>query len=111
VVAALVLVYLAALVLNGLELTAFILIHTSCMAAVYAAGMLAALRLLARYSLGWWLALISCVLVAGLLLLAGVHLLVPAVLAVAAVVVGAVRRRRTKIGRARSGVLVTHEPS
>ena len=111
VVAALVLVYLAALVLNGLELTAFILVHTSCMAAVYAAGMLAALRLLARYSLGWWLALISCVLVAGLLLLAGVHLMVPAVLAVAAVVVGTVRRRRTKIRRARSGVLVTHEPS
>jgi amino acid efflux transporter len=97
VVGGLVAIYLAALVLNGLDLTAFILIHTSCMAAVYAAGMLAALRLLARYSLGWWLALVSCVLVAGLLLLAGAHLLVPGVLAAAATAVTVVRRRRAAV--------------
>ena len=90
-------VYLAALVATGLDLTPFILIHTSCMVAVYALGMLAAVRLLERWSLGWWLAVISCVLVLGLLVLAGVHLLVPAILAVAALVVALVKRvRRAK---------------
>ena len=90
-------VYLAALVATGLDLTPFILIHTSCMVAVYALGMLAAVRLLERWSLGWWLAVISCVLVLGLLVLAGVHLLVPAVLVVAALVVALVKRvRRAK---------------
>jgi amino acid efflux transporter len=86
--------YLAALVATGLDLTPFILIHTSCMVAVYGLGMLAAVRLLARWSLGWWLAAISCVLVLGLLVLAGVHLLVPAILAVAALVVALVKRVR-----------------
>ncbi|MCU1421959.1 MAG: amino acid permease, partial [Microbacteriaceae bacterium] len=90
-------VYLAALVATGLDLTPFILIHTSCMVAVYALGMLAAVRLLARWSLGWWLAVISCLLVLGLLVLAGAHLLVPAILAVAALVVALVKRvRRAK---------------
>ncbi len=90
-------VYLAALVATGLDLTPFILIHTSCMVAVYVLGMLAAVRLLERWSLGWWLAVISCVLVLGLLVLAGVHLLVPAILAVAALVVALVKRvRRAK---------------
>jgi amino acid efflux transporter len=87
-------VYLAALVATGLDLTPFILIHTSCMVAVYALGMAAAVRLLERWSLGWWLAVISCVLVLGLLALAGVHLLVPAILAVAALVVALAKRLR-----------------
>ena len=94
VVAVLALVYLAALIGEGLDLTPFILIHTSCMISVYALGMLAAVRLLQRWSLGWWLAIISCVLVAGLLVLAGVNLAIAAGLALAALVVTAVQRRR-----------------
>jgi len=87
VVAALTFGYLTALVLTGLNLTPFILIHTSCMVAVYALGMLAAVRILERFTLGWWLAIVSAVLVAGLLALAGTSLLVPVLLAAAALVV------------------------
>jgi len=86
------LVYFAAMVATGLRLEPFILIHTSSMVAVYALGMVAAVRLLTRFSLGWWMAVVSVVLVAGLLVLAGVHLLIPAVLAVVAVVVTVVKR-------------------
>jgi amino acid efflux transporter len=95
VVAALAFLYFAALVLGGLDLTPFILIHTSCMVAVYALGMAAAVRLLARWSLGWWLAVTSCVLVLGLLVLAGGNMLVPGILSVAALVVTIVKRRNT----------------
>ena len=79
--------YLSALVLTGLDLTPFILIHTSCMVAVYALGMIAAVRILDRFSVGWWLAVVSVVLVAALLVLAGSNLLVPAFLAIVAIVV------------------------
>ena len=85
--------YLTAVVVNGLDLTPFILIHTSCMVAVYALGMVAAVRLLERFSLGWWLAVVSVVLVAGLIALAGANLLVPAVLAAAALIVTLVKRK------------------
>lgn len=88
-------VYLVALVSEGLDLTPFILIHTSCMVSVYALGMLAAVRLLERWSVGWWLAVTSSVLVAGLLLLAGGNLLIPALLALAAVAVTLLRPRRS----------------
>ena len=94
VVAVLVTLYLAALVVADLNLTPFILIHTSCMIAVYVLGMIAAVRLLERWSLGWWLAAISVVLVAGLVFLAGANLLIPGVLAAAAVVVSLVKRHR-----------------
>lgn len=93
VVGVLAAVYLVALVVAGLDLAPFILIHTGCMVAVYALAMVAAVRLLRRWSLGWWLALISCILVFGLLLLAGVTLLIPAALAVAALVVTLFKRR------------------
>ena len=100
VVGVLAAIYLVALVFTGLDLAPFILIHTGCMVAVYALGMAAAVRLLRRWSLGWWLALISCVLVFGLLLLAGVNLLIPAALAVAALVVTVVKRaHKTLEGR------------
>ena len=85
-------VYLVALVATGLDLAPFILIHTGCMVAVYALGMVAAVKLLRRWSLGWWLALISCVLVFGLLLLAGVNLLIPGGLAIAALIVTLVKK-------------------
>jgi amino acid efflux transporter len=92
--------YLAALVVTGLDLTPFILVHTTCMVAVYALGMVAAVRILDRFSAGWWLAVVSVVLVAGLVVLAGVHLLIPAALAVAALAVTAVRSARsTRIAR------------
>jgi amino acid efflux transporter len=64
------------------------------MVAVYALGMVAAVRLLERWSVGWWMAVISVVLVAGLLVLAGWHLIVPAALALIAVMVTVVKRRR-----------------
>jgi amino acid efflux transporter len=94
------LVYFVLVVSTGLDLTPFILIHTSCMIAVYALGMLAAVRLLARWSIGWWMAVISVVLVAGLLVLAGWHLVVPAALALAAVAVGLIRRRKRGVSSA-----------
>jgi amino acid efflux transporter len=87
-------VYFTAVVLTGGALTPFILIHTSCMVGVYALGVVAALRLLPRFGVGWWLAAVSTALVAGLLVLAGAHLFAPAVLAVAALVVTLVHRLR-----------------
>ncbi len=86
------LAYFGIAVATGLQLEPFILIHTSSMVAVYALGMIAAMRLLRRYSVGWWMAAVSAVLVAGLLVLAGINLLVPAVLAIVALVVTFVRR-------------------
>lgn len=85
--------YFAIAASQGLVLTPFILIHTSSMVAVYALGMVAAVRLLERFSLGWWMAVVSVVLVAGLLVLAGGNLLVPAILAVIALLVTLVQRR------------------
>lgn len=84
--------YFAAMVVWALPLTAFILIHTSSMVAIYVLGMIAAVRLLDRYTLGWWLAVVSVVLTVGLLVLAGPNLFVPVVLAGMAVVVGLVKR-------------------
>lgn len=83
--------YLVALVVNGLDLAPFILIQTSCMVAVYALGMVAAVRLLERFTVGWWLAVTSVILVIGLLVLAGPNLLAPVVLALCARGVAAAR--------------------
>lgn len=85
--------YIAVFGLFRLDLEVFVLIHTSSMVVVYVLGMVAAVRLLERWSLGWWFGVVSVLLTAGLLVLAGVHLLVPAILAAAAVVVTLVRRR------------------
>lgn len=92
--AALVAVYFVLMLLNGMNLSAFILIHTSNMVAIYAAGMLAATLLLRRWSFGWWLAVVATVMTFGLLVLAWANLIVPLVLAVAAVLVTVVRRLR-----------------
>ena len=89
-------VYFALMLLNGLDLTGFILIHTSNMVAIYAAGMLAATLLLRRWSVGWWLAVVATVLSAGLLVLAWQNLVVPLVLAAASVAVTVVRRVRLR---------------
>lgn len=93
-VAAIELVYFSIALSQGLELTPFILIHTSSMVAVYVLGSLAAVRLLENWSVGWWMAVISLILTLGLLVLAGAHLAIPAALAVIAVVVTLVKRRR-----------------
>lgn len=77
----------SALVLASGDLQPFILVHTSIAAAVYALGVASALVLLPRWSLGWWMSLASCVFAAGLLLLAGWHLVFPLALAVAALLI------------------------
>lgn len=103
--AALMAVY-AAVVLTSGDLQPFILIHTSLAAAVYALGVASALALLPRRSTGWWMALLSCILAAGLLALAGWHLVFPAGVAAVAVVVGVVGRRvrgRRGVGRGDGG--------
>jgi amino acid efflux transporter len=94
----LIVVYFGLMLLNGLDLTGFILIHTSNMVAIYAAGMLAATLLLERWSFGWWLAVVATVMTAGLLVLAWANLVVPLVLAAAAVTVTVVRRLRGRGG-------------
>ncbi len=93
VVAGLTGTYFVVMVSQGLPLAAFILIHTSSMVAIYALGMVAAVRLLETWSVGWWLAAVSVLLTAGLLVLAGPNLLVPAVLAAVALVVQVGKRR------------------
>ena len=82
---------------TGSGLETFILIHTSNMVAIYAAGMVAALVILPRGSAGWWMAAVAAVLSFGLLVLAGANLLPAAALALAAVGVTLWRRlsRRT----------------
>ncbi len=77
-----------------LDLESFILIHTSSMVAVYALGMAAAVRLLKPGTAGFAMAVISVVLTAGLLVLAGWHLIVPVVLAIVAVAITVVQRLR-----------------
>jgi amino acid efflux transporter len=84
--------YFTALVLTGFNLTPFILVNTACMISVYGLGMVAALRLLARFSVGWWFAVISAVLIAGLLVLAGLALIVPVVVTIVALIVKVVKR-------------------
>lgn len=88
------LVYTAIAFAAGGDTQAFILVHTSNMVAIYAAGMVAALVILPRFSPGWWMALLAAILTAGLLVLAGPNLLPVALLAAAAVAVTVWRRVR-----------------
>ncbi|MBN0039701.1 amino acid permease [Cellulosimicrobium cellulans] len=87
--------YLAVLVGTGLDLEPFVRVHTSSMVAVYALGMVAALRLLPRRSAGWWLAAVATALTGVLLVLAGASLVAPGVLALAAIGVAVAKRRPT----------------
>ena len=95
-VAVVMLSYFVIFVAFGFELEAYILIHTSAMVSIYAIGMVAAVILLPRYSFGWWLAVVSVVLTTGLLVLAGVHLVVAALLALVAVLVTVIRKVRNR---------------
>jgi amino acid efflux transporter len=81
-------------VLASGDLQPFILVHTSIAAAVYGLGVASAIVLLPTRSVGWWMAVLSCLFAAGLLVLAGWHLVFPAGIAVVAVLVGAFARRR-----------------
>jgi amino acid efflux transporter len=91
------LVYTTVFFVFHLDLQTFILIHISSMVAVYALGMIAAVKLLRVGSAGWVMAVISVVLMAGLLILTGWHLVVPAVLAVVAIAVTVIRRIRARV--------------
>jgi amino acid efflux transporter len=93
---ALVMAAYSVVVLASGDLQPFILVHTSIAAAVYAVGVASALVLLPRWSFGWWMALLSCVFAAGLLVLAGWHLVFPVGLAAIAVLVGLVVRSRRR---------------
>jgi amino acid efflux transporter len=84
----------SAVVLTSGDLQPFILVHTSIAAAVYAVGVASAIVLLPRWSVGWWMSVASCLFAAGLLALAGWHLVFPVGIAIVAVLVGLVVRRR-----------------
>lgn len=88
--------YLGVYLLLGADLEGFVLIQTASMASVYLLGVIAAVRLLDRFTVGWWMAVVSVVLVGGLVLLSGAHLLVPGILVVIAVVVTVVKRLTAK---------------
>ncbi|WP_314506602.1 amino acid permease [uncultured Microbacterium sp.] len=91
---AVVAVYVSLMVWSGLDLTPFILVHTSSMVAIYVIGMIAAVRILPTGSRGWWTAWVAVVLCVGMLVLAVRSMLPVVVLAIAAVVVTLVQRRR-----------------
>ena len=86
-------IYFVAAALTGFNLTPFILINTACMLTVYVLGMVAALKLLARFSLGWWFAVAGVVMIAALLVLAGLALIVPIAFVAVAFIVKLAKRR------------------
>ncbi len=92
------LAYFGAAVATGGNLETFILIHTGNMVSIYAAGMIAALRILPRRTPGWWMALVAAALSVLLLALNVSHLAPAALLAVAAVAVTLWRRRGARRG-------------
>ncbi|MFD5225073.1 APC family permease [Microbacterium sp. NPDC058342] len=79
--------YFALVMLTRGDLQPFILVHTASMVAIYALGMIAAVRLLPRGTAGHRLAVVAAVLTAAMLPLAGAALIVPAVLAAVAVLI------------------------
>lgn len=112
-VGVIVLTYFAVMLSADLDLTPFILVHTSSMVAIYAVGMVAAVRLLRRGTPGWWMASWAAVLCAGMLVLALGSLLPAAVLAVAATTVTVLRRIRRDRTAARldAGVKTAESPA
>jgi amino acid efflux transporter len=88
------LAYIGAAVATGGDLQTFILIHAGNMVSIYAAGMIAALRILPRRTPGWYMALVAAVLSVALLALNIAHLAPAVVLALAAVAVTLWQRRR-----------------
>ncbi|MDQ4215447.1 APC family permease [Microbacterium sp. ASV81] len=92
-------IYFVIAAATGFDLQPFILVHTASMVAVYTIGMVAAIRILPRRTAGWWMAVVAAVCTAGLLVLAGAALAVPAAVAILALAVTGVRRA----GRRRRG--------
>jgi amino acid efflux transporter len=92
--------YCTIALVTGGDLQTFILIHTSNMVSIYAAGMIAATLILPRFTAGWFMALVAAVLSVGLLLLAGANLLPAVALALAAILVTVWRRLRRGSGPA-----------
>jgi amino acid efflux transporter len=88
--------YLGLYLLLDATLTSFVLVQTASMATVYLLGVIAAVRLLERFSVGWWMAVVSVVLVAGLVVLGGPYLVAPAFFALVAVVVTLIKRVRAR---------------
>ncbi len=91
------LAYFAVFAIARLELTDYILIHTSSMVVVYLLGTIGAARLLERGTPGWIMAVISVALSAGLLVLPGANLLGPAIVTAVAVAVTVIRRLLARV--------------
>lgn len=92
-------VYCTIALVTGGDLQAFILVHTSNMVSIYAAGMIAATLILPRFTVGWFLAVAAAILSIGLMVLAGANLLPAVLLAIAAVAVTVWRRVRARRAR------------
>lgn len=95
VVAALSLLYFAALAATGFDVEPFVLAQTASNVLVYAGGMVAAVRLLPRGHLAWWVAVLACALAGGLAAIAGWSLLLPGALCLVAVSVEIAKRARS----------------
>jgi len=91
--------YLGVALITGGHLETFILIHTSNMVSIYAAGMVAAVLILPRRTVGRAMAVVAAVLSLGLLVLAGANLIPAALLAAAAIGVTVWRRIRPSARR------------
>jgi amino acid efflux transporter len=84
----------------GLELGPLMLLATGCFTLVYVIGTAAAVRLLPRYSLAWWMAAIALVSVIGLLAVTGAHVLWAVGLAAASLTYQAIGSRSRRPGSA-----------
>lgn len=94
--ACLIAIYWVIMLALGMDLGWFISMHSVCMLSIYLVGSLAALRILRRYSAGWWMALTAAVLSAALLVTAWQSAALAVAIALAAVAVTAVRRARAR---------------
>lgn len=89
-------IYFAFLWSQDFYLGNLILMHTSSMVTIYLIGMVAAVKILERFSLGWWLAVLATVLSVGLFLLAGANLIVPLIVAAIAATVSVIQRVKSR---------------
>ncbi|HEU5223813.1 MAG TPA: APC family permease [Candidatus Lumbricidophila sp.] len=87
-------VYWVIMLALGMDLGWFISMHSVCMLSIYLVGSLAALRMLRRFSAGWWMALAAAALTAALLATSWRSAALAVAIALAAVVVTVVRRAR-----------------
>ena len=103
--------YFTLMLVTGLDLTPFVLVHTSSMTAIYVLGMIAAVRILERWTWGWWTAILATILSAGLLVLAAGALLPATALALVALSITLVRQRRARtVARPPAGAEADERP-